>query len=435
VSRLAGPFSILGVITLAACGGGDTFVAPPAYATGIAIVGGDGQSDTAGRTLAVPLAVIVTDNTGAPAANVRVEWTVTAGGGTLSASSVLSDSQGDASVNWTLGSTPGTQSVTATFAGIIGVPANFSATAIAPIVSLGPIILHYDGAAWSTALEDINAARVSLTSIWGASPSVVFAVGGACGNPIVLRYDGTGWGTPTPHCSGNFFSNYTSVWGNSTSDVFAANRNGIPPHLGGGVSHYNGQSWTGMYSAPCPNGILCPAFQGIWSSSSTDAFAVGEAGVIAHYDGTNWNQQTSGTTQALYAVWGIGSAGGVFAVGAAGTILRYDGSAWLPQTSGTTQTLYAVWGTSANDVFAVGAAGTVLHYDGTAWTAQNSGTTQSLYGIWGTAGNAVFAVGDGSTILHYDGATWSAQTTAASMNLRGIWGSSPTNVFAVGAPK
>lgn len=434
MSRLAGLFAILGVITLAACSGSDTSVAPPNRATGIAIVGGDGQSDTAGRMLAIPLAVIVRDNTGAPAPNVKVEWTVTAGGGALSASSVLTDSQGDASVNWTLGSTPGTQSVTATFAGIIGVPANFSATAIARIVSLGPIILHYDGAGWSTALEDINAARVSLTSIWGATPSVVFAVGGACGNPLVLRYDGTGWGAPPPHCSGSFLSNYTSVWGNSAADVFAAYRNGIPPKLGGSINHYDGQSWTFMYFVPCPMGISCPAFEGVWSSSSTDAFAVGEAGVIAHYDGTNWNQQTSGTTQALYGVWGVGSAGGVFAVGAAGTILSYDGSTWHAQTIGTSP-LYAVWGTSASDVFAVGGAGTILHYDGTAWTAQSSGTTQSLYGIWGTSGNAVFAVGDGSTILHYDGTTWTAQTTAASMNLRGIWGSSPTNVLAVGVPR
>lgn len=437
MSRLAGLFAILGVITLAACGGGDTFVAPPAHATSIAIVGGNGQSDTAGRALTVPLAIAVTANTGAPATNVRVEWTVTTGGGTLSASSVLSDGQGHASVNLTLGNTPGTQSVTATFTGLVGSPANFSATAIPPIVSLGPIVLHYDGAGWSTALEDINAARVSLTSIWGATPSVVFAVGGACGNPIVLRYDGTGWGAPPPHCSGNFFSNFTSIWGNSASDVFASSRNGIPPKLGGRIDHYDGQSWTFMNFNfdPCPTGILCPAFQGVWSSSSTDAFAVGEAGVIAHYDGSNWNPQTSGTTQALYAVWGVGSAGGVFAVGAGGTILRYDRSAWLPQTSGTTQLLYAVWGTSANDVFAVGAAGTVLHYDGTAWTPQNSGTTQPLYGVWGSLGNSVFAVGDASTIVHYDGTTWTAQTTAASMNLRGIWGSSPANVFAVGAPR
>jgi hypothetical protein len=386
--------------------------------------------------LPVEVAIAVTSDAGLGIKGVIVGWTVTSGSGTLSAVSGPTDDNGLASATWTLGDVVGGQSVAATVGGLGGSPASFSATATAaPILSLGPIVLHYDGASWSTALEDINAARVSLTAIWGATPSVVFAVGGACGNPIVLRYDGTGWGTPPAHCTGNFFSNFTSIWGNSASDVFAADRNGIPPKLGGDILHYDGQSWTFMYFVPCPLGVLCPAFEGVWSSSSTDAFAVGEAGVIAHYDGSTWNQQTSGTTQALYAVWGVGPAGGVFAVGAAGTILRYDGSAWLPQTSGTTQTLYAVWGISANDVFAVGAAGTVLHYDGTAWTAQNSGTTQALYGIWGTSGNAVFAVGDGSTILHYDGTNWTAQTTAASMNLRGIWGSSPTNVFAVGAPR
>ena len=414
---------------MGACGGASDTVTPPPYTFEVAIVSGDHQSGKTGTALSSPLTIAASTSDGRAVVNVTVNWAVTAGGGTLSNASARTDNQGRASATWTLGA-QGNQTVVATVTGIDGSPAlNFAAVAIA-----SPIVLHFDGTSWSTALEDVNGARVTLTSIWGATPSVVFAVGGSCGSPLVLRYDGTGWGTPPPGCVGNGFSNFTSVWGTSASDVFAANRNGLPPKLGGSILHNDGQSWTFMYFVPCPQGILCPAFQGVWSSSSTDAFAVAEAGVITHYDGSNWNQQTSGTTQALYGVWGVGSVGSVFAVGAAGTILSYDRSTWHAQTIGTSP-LYAVWGTSANDVFAVGGAGTILHYDGTAWTAQNSGTTQSLYGIWGTAGNAVFAVGDGSTILHYDGATWTAQTTAASMNLRGVWGSSPTNVFAVGAPK
>jgi len=435
MSRLVALSVMLGTAALGACGGGDAIVSsppppPPPVPNTLAVVAGDNQSTNVGRYLPQPLVVLVATRSGIALPGVAVEWTVTSGGGKLSASSVLSDAKGLASVYWTLGPVPGGQSVTAAVTGLSGSPANFSATA-----THAPIVLHYDGTGWSTSLEDVNGANASLASIWGATASFVFAVGNSCGSGLILRFDGTGWGQPPPSCSGNFFQTLTSVWGSSASDAFVSARNGIPPKLGGNIVHFDGQTWTYGYPAPCPNGILCPAFQAVWNSSPSDAFAVGDGGLIAHYDGTNWNPQASGTTELLSGVWGVGPVGAVFSVGAAGTILSYDRSTWRAQISGTTQPLYAVWGTSANDVFVVGGAGTILHYDGTVWTAQNSGTMQSLYGIWGTSGNAVFAVGDASTILHYDGTNWTAQTTAASINLRGVWGSSPANVFAAGAPK
>jgi hypothetical protein len=431
ILRLVGVAGAFLVGTLTGCGGSDVVTPPPPPPPQVTIVAGDSQIGMISRFLPQPLAIAVVGPSGAGVAGMTVGWTVTTGGGQLSASSVLTDAQGQASVIWTLGSVPGSQSVAATLTGSGSSPANFSATA-----NHAPIVLHYDGTGWSTALEDVNGAFISLASIWGATASAVFAVGSSCGNGIILGFDGTSWGQALPSCKGNFLSTFPSVWGSSASDIFIVTRNGIPPLLGGAILHSEGQqNYARVYNAPCPQGIMCPGFQAVWNTSPADVFAVGDAGMIAHYDGTNWNQQTSGTTKQLSGVWGVGPAGAVFAVGAAGTIMFYDGSTWSSQTSGTTQPLYAVWGTSANDVFAVGGAGTVLHFDGTAWTAQNSGTTQSLYGIWGSAGNSVFAVGDASTILHYDGTNWTPQTTAASMNLRGIGGSSPTNVFAVGVPR
>jgi hypothetical protein len=62
---------------------------------------------------------------------------------------------------------------------------------------------------------------------------------------------------------------------------------------------------------------------------------------------------TSGTTNQLVGVWGSSSSD-VFVVGNEGTILHYNGSAWGPMTSGITTDLYGVWGSSSSDVFAVG---------------------------------------------------------------------------------
>src|SRR6266513_4836849 len=109
--------------------------------------------------------------------------------------------------------------------------------------------------------------------------------------------------------------------------------------------HYNGQTWTSSYQTGCS--FCSPNLHGIWTRSSNDAIAVGDGGKILHYDGTNWNVETSGTTSYLSAVWGSGS--NVFAVGGGGTILYNDDAGWRAQSSGTTSSLTAVWGASPTD--------------------------------------------------------------------------------------
>jgi predicted membrane protein len=421
--RLAAVSSILVLAGVAACGGAERILAP--VPSQITIASGDKQRAPPRTALPDPLEVSVSTVDGAPTAGVNVHWIVTAGAGTLSATNTITDADGRASVNWTLGSNPGTQSVEAIVVAVAS-PALFSAIAVAPVV------LHYDGAAWSPSLYDDSDMAISLTSIWGVSSSQIFAVGKCGGAALMLLYNGTAWSQPPASCAVSPFSEFSSVWGSGPSDVFVVGRSALPPSFAYWISHNDGQQWNEVYRRACSFCFVGP--RAVWSRSPTDAFAVGDAGEIRHYDGTDWNLQASGTTNVLNAVWGVGTSG-VFAVGDGGTILFYDGSSWQAQTSGTAQPLYAIWGTSASDVFAVGGGGAILHYDGSAWTAQNSGSPKPLRGVWGSSGSSVFAVGDGSTILFSNGAGWTAQTTSASMNLRGVWGSSPTNVFAVGQPQ
>jgi hypothetical protein len=138
----------------------------------------------------------------------------------------------------------------------------------------------------------------------------------------------------------------------------------------------------------------------VWGSSSSNVFAVGASGTIRKYDGTSWSGSSSGTIWQLNGVWGS-SASNVFAVGNGGTIRKYNGTSWSGMTSGTTKNLYGVWGTGANDVFAVGDSGTVLHYNGIAWSTMNSSVTTALYGIWGSSFDNVFAVGASGKIIQY----------------------------------
>ena len=112
-----------------------------------------------------------------------------------------------------------------------------------------------------------------------------------------------------------------------------------------------------------------------------------------------WATQTSGTAWTLYGVWGT-SPTDVFAVGENGTILHYDGASWGSMSSGVSGVLFGVWGSSSTDVFAVGETGVICHYDGDSWSSMSSGVNKQLQGVWGTDNDSVFAVGYSGTILH-----------------------------------
>ena len=400
----------------------------PPSANVLKILSGNGQSGLPGRDLPQPLVVQIVSASGSVATGVPVAWTVTSGGGNVSSTSTATDALGQASTVWTLGLALGTQAVTATAGGAQGSPASFTATArAAPVV-----IQRYDGLSWHPELADSNGAFITLSSVWGSSPTDVFAVGHSCSGGVVLHYNGTGWGTAPPPGCGGFLVNlwYYTVWGTSAADVFVVGRSVLPPSSHGFVDHYDGQQWMRLYDHGCS---FCAQPRVVWSTSAAGAYLAGDSGLILHYDGASWQHQASGTNQTLSAIWGT-SASDIFAVGGGGTILHSDGSAWRAHNSGTTKLLTSVQGASASDVFAVGEGGTILHYDGATWTPQSSGTTQTLYGIWVGSQRQGFAVGAGSTILHYDGMSWTAQASGAPMLLLGVWGSSPSNVLTVGEP-
>ena len=74
----------------------------------------------------IPVAVTVTNHTGAGVSGVIVSWSVSGGGGGLSQAVDTTDGSGVSSVNWTLGSTAGNQAVQASITGLAGSPITFS---------------------------------------------------------------------------------------------------------------------------------------------------------------------------------------------------------------------------------------------------------------------------------------------------------------------
>lgn len=80
--------------------------------TNVAIVSGDNQTTTAGSALPQPLVVHVMDQVGSPIAGTSVNFT--APSGSFTGNPATTDANGNASVTYTAGTSPGTITITAT---------------------------------------------------------------------------------------------------------------------------------------------------------------------------------------------------------------------------------------------------------------------------------------------------------------------------------
>ncbi len=94
--------------------------------TSVAAAAGDAQTATVGQLLGTALAVVVTGSDGQPYQGAAVSWQVASGGGSISPASSQTDTQGQATAQWTLGTGAGAQTATATVQGLQ--PVTFSAT-------------------------------------------------------------------------------------------------------------------------------------------------------------------------------------------------------------------------------------------------------------------------------------------------------------------
>src|SRR3989449_4932087 len=99
---------------------------------------GDGQSATTGTAVASPPSVIVRDASNNPVQGVGVTFAPASGGGSITGAEQTTNASGIATVgSWTLGTTAGTNTLTATAAGLAGSPVTFTATGTAgPAASL-----------------------------------------------------------------------------------------------------------------------------------------------------------------------------------------------------------------------------------------------------------------------------------------------------------
>ncbi len=159
-------------------------------------VSGDSQSGTPGNALANPFVVEVQDEDGEPLAGHTVAFSVTAGGGSLSETSDVSDENGRAQTTLTLGSERGINSVQASVPGVDPVLFN---TSIEPEILVAaanrPVMYWIDagvlyrlaGAKAAQIAEGVNGVAVGRDKLYWTSQT-----GPSAGTIHSANLDGTG---------------------------------------------------------------------------------------------------------------------------------------------------------------------------------------------------------------------------------------------------
>jgi hypothetical protein len=177
-----------------------------------------------------------------------------------------------------------------------------------------------------------------------------------------------------------------------------------------------------------------------------NAWAVGDAGTIVMWDGSEWQTVESPTAMNLYSV-AFNEANNGWAVGGnenEGVILHYNGtwSEWS-QISFTgftdaydtvNDTLYAVTISSDGmNGWIVGAGGVTLNWDGSTWFGLMGASADTMRGVAMAHGSTeAWAVGDAGTIMHWTGTEWAEMTSPTNLPLYAIQMVSPTQGWAAG---
>jgi hypothetical protein len=268
----------------------------------------------------------------------------------------------------------------------------------------GPYVIHYDGTGWTRLDSGASGDLwwISVTPIDGS-----FYLAGSDG--LILQYDLAAHRF-TPATTPNTTAQLFGIWGTAANNLWAV---GGDDEQQGVLWHYDGGNWTVQdVSQILPSGIPTTLYK-IWGTGPTDVYAVGETGVMIHYDGVSWSALPRVVSNTLFTVHGGGSVlaavGGFFSNG---LILerKNDGTFQQRTPSGAPQ-LNGIFVPGNGNAIAVGNGLSVAARDASGWTLVNEGTdpqVRDFHGVWIDGDDGIWAVGGdlsglGNGVLAYGG--------------------------------
>ena len=335
-------------------------------------------------------------------------------------------------VSGTAGYLNGVSTVSASDAWAVGDPAS------AP----GPLIMHWNGSAWSTVPSHGAPASSGLSAVSMSSGTNGWAVGWYAGSnggqtTLTMHWNGTRWTrvpSPNPMAGGNLLTGVAAV---SPTDAWAVGW-GYSQTVNGAtvILHWNGARWTRV---PSPNPIHLPggdALLAVSASSASDAWAVGYNGLTLHWNGARWAAVPSPGDSTLNAVddvsrtdvWSAGVDGGNTKTVA----LRWNGAHWArasspspgsgpPDSVPAVNQLTGVSAVSGSQALSVGSYTTktgtaplALRWNGIIWQrvpAPGGRALSILAAVSMTSATDAWAVGGNQAtgkvlILHWNGTRW-----------------------------
>lgn len=223
-------------------------------------------------------------------------------------------------------------------------------------------ILQLSGGTWSS-IANSNTNTLRAIAI-GASSNVYFV--GDAGTLLSVSATGTTASNKTSNLGAantTMLNGISQNPGNGNDDLYIGGS-------GGYAVAWDGNTGVSVQSKNGGGNILGGSVNAMLCGGSAHT-AVGDAGGISRRssssgNSTKWAITTPApTAQNLRGLW-ASSDTNIYAVGDGGTILQFDGNTWTAvkvtnQPTFSTN-LHAVWGTSKDNVYAVGDGGTILHY-------------------------------------------------------------------------
>lgn len=201
------------------------------------------------------------------------------------------------------------------------------------------------------------------------------------------------------------------------------------------ILHWNGAFWAPV---PLPQDVPVSgrfALSRVWAARPDDVWVVGTGGLVLRGDAQALRRVESGTKLAITSITGSGP-DDVWAVGNSGAVLRWQGGAFERVPSGTTADLNAVWSGADGEIWAAGDGGVLLRGTASGLAPVPSGTTSDLTDLW-SDGSDLWVVGAdrdqlGGVVLRRRGAGGAFEVQRRDRPLYGVWGSAASDVWLVG---